>query len=167
MSGDGGDGDAPRLSHVGPDGAARMVDVTAKPATRRTARAGGTIRMSTTALAALRANTVAKGDVFAVARIAGIMAAKRTADLVPLCHPIALSGVDVELAADDALPGVRATATVRCTGPTGVEMEALTAVTVSLLTAYDMLKALDPAMEIGYISVQSKNGGASGPWQRA
>jgi cyclic pyranopterin monophosphate synthase len=161
------DGGAGGLTHVGADGAARMVDVGAKQATRREARAGGSIRMSAEALHAVRANLVAKGDVLAVARIAGIMAAKRTADLVPLCHPLALTAVEVELEADDALPGVRATATVRCTGPTGVEMEALTAVTVSLLTVYDMLKALDPGMEMGYISVLSKNGGSSGPWQRA
>ena len=155
------------LTHVGPDGAARMVDVGAKPATRREARAGGTIRMSGEALQAIRANAVAKGDVLAVARVAGIMAAKRTAELVPLCHPLALSAVEVELAPDDAVPGIRATATVRCTGPTGVEMEALTAVSVSLLTVYDMVKALDPGMEIGYISVLSKNGGTSGARQRA
>lgn len=160
---DGADG----LTHVGPDGAARMVDVGAKAATRREARAGGTISMSAAALQAVRANAVAKGDVLAVARIAGIMAAKRTADLVPLCHPLALTAVEVELAPDDAVPGIRATATVRCTGPTGVEMEALTAVTVSLLTVYDMLKALDPGMEMGYISVLSKIGGTSGAWQRA
>ena len=164
--------DAPRadagiLTHVGPDGAARMVDVGAKAATRREARAGGTIRMSHDALAAVRANAVAKGDVLAVARIAGIMAAKRTSELVPLCHPLALTAVDIELEADSAIPGVRATATVRCTGPTGVEMEALTAVTVSLLTVYDMLKALDPGMEMGYISLLSKTGGSSGAWQRA
>lgn len=155
------------LTHVGPDGAARMVDVGAKPATRREARAGGTIRMSADALRAVRANAVAKGDVLAVARIAGIMAAKRTAELVPLCHPLAISAIDVELAPDDAVPGVRATATVRCTGPTGVEMEALTAVSVCLLTVYDMVKALDPGMEIGYISVLSKSGGTSGARQRA
>ena len=123
--------------------------------------------MSAGALEAVRTNAVAKGDVLAVARIAGIMAAKRTADLVPLCHPLALTAVEVELVPDPSVPGVRATATVRCTGPTGVEMEALTAVTVSLLTVYDMLKALDPGMELGYISVLSKSGGTSGAWQRA
>ena len=155
------------LTHVRADGTARMVDVGAKAATHREARAGGVIRMSHDALAALRANAVAKGDVLAVARIAGIMAAKRTADLVPLCHPLALTAVEVAVEPDEGVPGVRATATVRCTGPTGVEMEALTAVTVSLLTVYDMLKALDPGMEMGYISVLSKNGGTSGPWQRA
>ena len=155
------------LTHVGEDGAARMVDVSAKPPTVREARAGGAIRMSASALAAVQANAVAKGDVLAVARIAGIMAAKRTAELVPLCHPLALTGVQVELMPDPGLPGVRALATVRCTGPTGVEMEALTAVSVSLLTVYDMLKALDPGMEMGYISVLSKSGGSSGAWQRA
>ena len=169
MSGarDGGAAGSRTLTHVGSDGAAHMVDVGAKAATQREARAGGTIRMTGAALAALRANSVAKGDVLAVARVAGIMAAKRTAELVPLCHPIALTGVEVELRPDDAIPGVRVEATVRCTGPTGVEMEALTAVSVSLLTIYDMLKALDPGMEMSYISLLSKNGGTSGPWQRA
>lgn len=169
MSGEGPKGsDGVRsLTHVGPDGAARMVDVTDKPGTVREARAGGTIRMTATTLAAVRENTVAKGDVLAVARVAGIMAAKRTSDLVPLCHPLPLTGVEIALDADPAIPGIRVTSTVRCMGPTGVEMEALAAVTVCLLTIYDMLKALDPGMEMGYISVLSKSGGSSGPWLRA
>ena len=155
------------FSHLAADGAARMVDVSAKAETQREARAAGAIRMAPATLEAVRTQAVAKGDVLAVARIAGIMAAKRTADIVPLCHPLALTGVDVELEADSAVPGIRVTATVRCTGARGVEMEALTAVTASLLTVYDMLKALDPGMELGYISVLSKTGGTSGAWQRA
>ena len=123
--------------------------------------------MQPATLEAIQRQTVAKGDVLAVARVAGIMAAKRTPELIPLCHPIALSGVEIRIEADPALPGLRVEALARCTGPTGVEMEALTAASVCLLTIYDMAKALDPGMEIGYLSVLSKIGGKSGSWQRA
>jgi cyclic pyranopterin phosphate synthase len=155
------------LSHVDESGAARMVDVSAKPETARIARAEGAIRMTLGALALVRENRVAKGDVLSVARVAGIMAAKRTADLVPLCHPLPISGVDVRLVLDDALPGVRVEATLRTTGRTGVEMEALTAVSVALLTVYDMVKAVDRGMEIGSIVLLEKEGGASGVWRRS
>jgi len=158
---------AERLSHVDESGAARMVDVSPKPETARTARAGGAIRMSAEALALVRENRVAKGDVLSVARIAGIMAAKKTSDLVPLCHPLPLSGVVVELRLDDELPGVRVEATVRTTGRTGVEMEALTAVSVALLTVYDMVKAVDRGMEIGSVLLLEKAGGVRGDWRRA
>jgi cyclic pyranopterin phosphate synthase len=166
---DGDDADAPpaALTHVDADGAARMVDVSGKPPTAREARAGGAIRMSAATLDAIQRHAVAKGDVLAVARVAGIMAAKRTPELVPLCHPLPLTGVEVRIVPDAALPGLRVEAVVRTTGPTGVEMEALTAASVTLLTIYDMAKALDPAMEIGYLTVLSKIGGKSGAWQRA
>lgn len=157
----------PGLSHVDRTGAARMVDVSRKDDSERIAEATGTIRMDAQTLALISANALAKGDVLAVARIAGVMAAKRTAELIPLCHPLPLTGIDIELTLDPEVPGVRARATVRCVGRTGVEMEALTAVSVCLLTIYDMAKAVDRAMEIGYISVLSKIGGKSGPWQRA
>ncbi|AHG91335.1 Molybdenum cofactor biosynthesis C, bacterial-type [Gemmatirosa kalamazoonensis] len=155
------------LSHVDASGAARMVDVSAKAETARTARAAGAIRMSGDALALVRENRVAKGDVLSVARIAGIMAAKRTSELVPLCHPLPLSSVVVDLQLDEALPGVRVEATVATTARTGVEMEALTAVSVALLTVYDMVKAVDRGMEIGPVMLLEKAGGAGGPWSRA
>jgi cyclic pyranopterin phosphate synthase len=158
---------AERLSHVDESGAARMVDVSPKPETARTARAGGAIRMSVEALTLVRENRVAKGGVLSVARIAGIMAAKRTSDLVPLCHPLPLSGVVVDLRLDEELPGVRVEATVRTTGRTGVEMEALTAVSVALLTVYDMVKAVDRGMEIGSVLLLEKAGGVRGDWRRA
>ena len=147
------------LTHLDAAGAARMVDVSAKPDTVRVARATGSIRMQPATLAAVLGGTTPKGDVLAVARVAGIMGAKRTPDLIPLCHPVALSGVDVAIERDDTLPGLRVEATARCTGPTGVEMEALTAVSVCLLTLYDMVKSLDGTLELGYISLLSKNGG--------
>ena len=155
------------LSHVGPDGAARMVDVSAKPETERLARATGSIRMSLATLHAIRANTLAKGDVIAVARVAGVMAAKRTAELIPLCHPIALTDVQIEIAPDDTLPGLRAEATVRCFGRTGVEMEAISAVCVTLITVFDMAKAVDRDMTLSDIRVVEKSGGRSGSWRRA
>ena len=155
------------LRHLDDAGAARMVDVSHKPDTVRSASATGVIEMQEATLRLVERNAVAKGDVLAVARVAGIMAAKRTSELVPLCHPLPLTGVDVEIAPDGALVGLRVTATVRCTGPTGVEMEALTAVTASLLTIYDMTKGVDRSLRMGYIEVLSKNGGTSGPWQRA
>ena len=155
------------LSHVDETGAARMVDVSRKVDSERVAEATGTIRMAAGTLELISANAVAKGDVLAVARVAGVMAAKRTAELIPLCHPLPLTGIEIEFTLDPDLPGVRVVSRVRCVGRTGVEMEALTAVSVCLLTIYDMAKAVDRAMEIGYISVLSKIGGKSGPWQRA
>ena len=153
------------LSHVDHTGQARMVDVGAKAATAREARAVGAIRMSADAFARLRENRLSKGDVLTVAKVAGIMAAKRTADLIPLCHPIALSHADVLLSLDPALPGVRVEASARTTGPTGVEMEALTAATVALLTVYDMAKAVDRGMVMEGVRVIEKAGGASGTWR--
>ncbi len=155
------------LSHVDRTGAARMVDVSRKNDTERVAEATGAIRMAAETLALIKANGLKKGDVLTVARVAGTMAAKRTSELIPLCHQLPLTGIDVELTLDPELPGVRALARVRCIGKTGVEMEALTAVSVCLLTIYDMAKGVDRAMEIGYISVLYKIGGKSDPWQRA
>ena len=154
------------LSHVREDGSARMVDVSAKPDTVRFARVGGHITMSSATLAAIVANTLAKGDVLGVARLAGIMAAKRTADLIPLCHPIPLTDVVVELIPDAALPGILVEATARTVGKTGVEMEALTAASVALLTIYDMAKAMDREMEVGGLRLLEKTGGASGSFSR-
>jgi cyclic pyranopterin phosphate synthase len=154
------------LTHVDAAGEARMVDVSAKPETHRLARATGSIRMTPATLAAIVNAEVKKGDVLGVARIAGVMAAKRTADLIPLCHPIALTDVQVVLTADAALPGIRCEAVARTTGRTGVEMEALTAVSVALLTVYDMAKALDREMEISDISLAEKSGGQRGDFSR-
>lgn len=152
-----------RLTHLDEDGAARMVDVSAKPATAREATATGRITMSREAAAAIRDGAVKKGDVLAVARVAGIMAAKRTADLIPLCHPLPLSGVTLDLDVGD--DGVTATATARTTHNTGVEMEAMSAVSVTLLTIYDMAKALDRGMVIGNVRLLAKSGGRSGDWR--
>lgn len=154
------------LSHVGPDGSARMVDVSPKQETERVARARGWISMTLETLEAVRESRVAKGDVFAVARLAGIMGGKRTAELVPLCHPIALTDLSVSLEEDISLPGVRVQATAKSVGRTGVEMEAITAVSVTLITFYDMLKALDKGMSIGGIELVYKTGGKSGTWSR-
>jgi cyclic pyranopterin monophosphate synthase len=153
------------LSHVGPEGEARMVDVGAKADTARLARAAGEIRMTRETLDAIRSNALAKGDVVAVARVAGIMAAKRTAELIPLCHPIALTDVDVRIEPDESLPGLRVEGSARTVGRTGVEMEALTAVSVTLLTIYDMAKSLDKRMTIGSIRLLEKSGGRSGSWR--
>jgi len=142
-----------------------MVDVGAKSETARTARAEGSIRMSAQALAAVESNAVAKGDVIAVARIAGIMAAKKTAELIPLCHPLPLTDAGVDIDVDRALPGLRVTAWASTHGKTGVEMEALTAASVALLTIYDMAKAIDRAMEISGVRLTEKRGGKSG-WTR-
>ena len=150
------------FTHLDADGAARMVDVSAKSVTARTATATGRIAMSPDALAAIRAGAVKKGDVLAGARIAGIMAAKRTADLIPLCHPLPISGVTLDLAIE--ADAVAATATVTTSHTTGVEMEALTAVSVALLTIYDMAKALDRGMVIGAVRLIAKSGGRSGDW---
>jgi cyclic pyranopterin phosphate synthase len=155
-----------KLSHVGDSGEARMVDVSAKAETRRVARASGVIRMRPATLAAITNAEVKKGDVLGVARVAGIMAAKKTAELIPLCHPLSLDDVQLTLAPAEEIPGIRAEATVRTTGKTGVEMEALTAVSVALLTVYDMAKALDRAMEISDISLLAKSGGVGGDYAR-
>jgi cyclic pyranopterin phosphate synthase len=152
------------LTHLDADGAAHMVDVGDKDVTRREATATGRIAMSAQAVAAIRAGALKKGDVIAVARVAGIMAAKRTSDLVPLCHPLPITRVTLGLDVTDA--GVAATAIVRTDGKTGVEMEALTAVSVALLTVYDMAKAIDKAMILHDIQVVAKSGGRSGDWQR-
>jgi cyclic pyranopterin phosphate synthase len=154
------------LSHVDAEGRARMVDVSGKEITVRMARATGSIRMRPETLDAIRANALAKGDVLGVARIAGIMAAKRTAELIPLCHPLPLTDVSVELTLDEMLPGLRVEATAKTAAQTGVEMEALVAVSVTLVTVYDMAKAVDKSMVIGEISLAEKAGGRSGHWVR-
>ena len=150
------------LTHIGADGAARMVDVGDKADTVRRATARGRVVMEPNTLRAIVEGDVKKGDVLGTARLAGIMAAKRTADLVPLCHPIALSAVDLTLAPSGN--GVSIEATVRCEGKTGVEMEALTAVSVAALTIYDMAKAIDRGMRIEGIALVAKSGGRSGDW---
>ncbi len=150
------------LTHLDETGAARMVDVSAKADTARVAVAEGRIEMSPEALTAIRDGTTKKGDVLAVARVAGIMAAKKTSDLIPLCHPIALSSVTVDFVLAET--AIAVTATARTTGPTGVEMEALTAVSVALLTLYDMAKAMDRSMRIEGVRLLSKTGGKSGDW---
>ena len=154
------------LSHVAPDGSARMVDVSAKPDTSRLATATGTIRMSQEAFDAVQTNSVKKGDVLGVARVAGIMAAKRTFELIPLCHPLPLHDLGVTFAPDPSLPGFRVEAVARTIGKTGVEMEALTAASVALLTVYDMAKALDRKMVISDISLARKVGGSGGEYTR-
>jgi cyclic pyranopterin phosphate synthase len=150
------------LTHLDEAGAARMVDVGDKAVTAREATATGHIAMSRDAAAAIGTGAVAKGDVLAVARVAGIMAAKRTSELIPLCHPLPITKVTLDLLPDEA--GVTATATVATDGRTGVEMEALTAVSVALLTVYDMAKALDNTMTIGGVRLLAKSGGRSGDW---
>lgn len=153
-----------RLTHLDGEGRARMVDVSEKPLSARTAIASGRVRMTPEARAAALAGDVKKGDVRAVAEIAGVMAAKRTSELIPLCHPLALTKIAVTVAPDDG--GLRVIAEARTVGPTGVEMEALTAVSVACLTIYDMLKALDRTMTIDAIALDSKSGGASGDFAR-
>lgn len=153
------------LSHFDAAGKAHMVDVSDKAPTTRMAVAEGAIVMTPETLALVLAGSAEKGDVLGVARVAGIMAAKKTADLIPLCHPLALSKVAVELTPDPDLPGVRIVATVKTTGPTGVEMEALTAVSGAALTLYDMLKAAEKSMHIEGIRLVSKEGGKSGPYR--
>jgi cyclic pyranopterin phosphate synthase len=155
----------PGLTHLGSSGEARMVDVSAKPATERTAAAEGRVVMSKATLDIVLRGDAKKGDVLGTARIAGIMAAKRTHELIPLCHPLALSQVAVELQPDTALPGIVVTATVKVTGATGVEMEALTAVSVACLTVYDMVKAVERGMRIEGIRLLEKQGGKSGHYQ--
>ena len=154
------------LSHVGESGEARMVDVSHKPDSERVARATGKIRMAPATLSAITRAEIKKGDVLGVARIAGVMAAKRTSDLIPLCHPLALTDVQLVLTPDETLPGVNAEATVKTVGRTGVEMEALTAVSVALLTVYDMAKAIDREMRISDISLAHKSGGVRGEYSR-
>lgn len=145
-----------KLSHLDEHGRARMVDVSHKPDTERIAVARGEVRMKKETLELIRAGQIKKGDVLTVAQIAGITASKRTSDLIPLCHPLPLSKIDVELALEDSLPGVVITATAKATGKTGVEMEALTAVAVAALTLYDMCKAVDKTMRITGIRLKSK-----------
>lgn len=153
--------DAAKLTHVDELGRTRMVDVTGKPETDRMARARGVIRMRPETLAAIRENHAPKGDVLGVARTAGILAAKKTAELIPLCHSLPLTDVDVALELDDALPGIRAEGTARTIARTGVEMEAIVAVSVALVTVYDMAKAIDKTMVIGEIELVEKRGGRS------
>ncbi len=153
------------LSHTGPGGEARMVDVGGKPATLRQARAEARLSLGEAAWQALRENRAAKGDVLAVARVAGIQAAKRTGELIPLCHPLGLDAVAVDFTLDDAARVLGIHARARCTGRTGVEMEALTAASVAALTVYDMLKAVEKGIVIGPIRLLEKTGGASGDWR--
>lgn len=155
------------LTHIGKDGAAHMVDVGAKPATERVAVASGRITMTAEALAAIQAGDAPKGDVLGTARIAGIMAAKKTGDLIPLCHPLALDAVNIDFAFEDSgtEAAIRATATASLTGKTGVEMEAMVAVSTALLTIYDMAKAIDKGMVIGEVRLIEKRGGKSGHWK--
>ena len=153
-----------RLTHFDEEGRAAMVDVSAKAETERVAIAGGRVVMAPETLALIRAGEIGKGDVLGVARLAGIMAAKRTADLIPLCHPLALTSVAVDLAADEASSAVEITATCRLKGRTGVEMEALTAVSVAALTVYDMCKAVDRGMRVEAVRLLRKEGGKSGTW---
>ena len=154
------------LSHLDAEGRARMVDVGGKSDSARAARAEGSITMNAETLVVIERSAMAKGDVIATARIAGIMAAKRTAELIPLCHPLPLNDVGVDIAVDRALPGLRVTGWASTHGRTGVEMEALTAVTIALLTVYDMAKAMDRGMEISSVRLLEKRGGKSGDWKR-
>ena len=159
------DAEAGRLSHFDAAGQAHMVDVGGKAASRRRARATGSIRMQPDAYRQIKAGTIGKGDVLGIARIAGIQGAKRTAELIPLCHPLPLSHVALDFALDDAACRITVCAHCECTGRTGVEMEALTAVSIALLTLYDMCKAIDRGMVIENIRLQEKAGGKSGHWR--
>ena len=154
-----------KLSHYDGQGRARMVDVSAKAATTRVAIARGRVLMRPATLELIRSGNAKKGDVLGVARLAGIMAAKRTHELIPLCHPLALSSIDVDLAIEADSPAIKVTARVKTTGQTGVEMEALTAVCVACLTIYDMVKAVDRGMVIEAVRLVEKRGGASGEWR--
>jgi cyclic pyranopterin phosphate synthase len=156
-----------RLTHLDPDGRARMVDVSDKTATARTATAAGSLKCLPTTLEQVRTGTTPKGSVIGTAELAGVMAAKRTAELIPLCHPLPLTKAHVQVDIDEQLPGFHVAAEVRTNGVTGVEMEALTAVSVACLTLFDMLKAIDRTMVIGGIEVTSKSGGKSGDWTRS
>ena len=155
-----------KLSHFDDAGASRMVDVGAKPVTRRMARASGCVRMAAKTLALVRDKKAAKGDVLEVARLAGIMGAKRTPDLIPLCHPLAIDAVTIEFSFEDAHT-LRIEATVEVEAKTGIEMEALTAVSVAALTVYDMCKGVDRGMSIGPVQLEEKSGGQSGHWSRS
>ena len=155
-----------RLTHTDDSGRARMVDVSSKNESVRSAVATGAIRMSPSTLDAIRNNPLKKGDVLGVARIAGIMAAKKTSETIPLCHPIALTDIQIEFTLDDSLPGVRVQTVARTIDKTGVEMEALNAAAVALLTIYDMAKAIDRGMSITSIALIEKSGGVSGTWKR-
>lgn len=153
-----------RLTHLDDQGRARMVDVSAKEPTLRVARAAASLACSAETLAKVREGKAPKGSVISTAELAGVMAAKRTSDLIPLCHPLALTHAEVRIDPDDSLPGFRVTAEARTNGPTGVEMEALTAASVACLTLFDMLKAIDRTMIIGDVRILSKTGGKSGDW---
>jgi len=155
-----------QLTHLREDGEARMVDVSAKAETERMARAGGSIRMQPETLDAIRTNSLEKGDVLAVARVAGVMAAKKTSELIPLCHPVSLTDVQIAIELDPRLPGLRVEATARTFGRTGVEMEAISAVCVTLITVFDMAKAVDRAMVVSDITLLEKSGGKSGHFKR-
>jgi cyclic pyranopterin monophosphate synthase len=157
--------DAPALTHIDAAGEARMVDVSKKPATDREAVAEGRVVVSLATLELIRSGNAKKGDVLGTARVAGIMAAKRTSELIPLCHPLSLSKVTVDIETDEALPGCIVRATVKVTGPTGVEMEALTAVSVACLTIYDMIKAVERGVHIEGIHLVEKRGGKSGHYR--
>jgi len=154
------------LSHIDRDGRARMVDVAGKPVTARVAVAEGSVRMSRAAFEIVTQGTLNKGDVLTIAQVAGISAAKRTAELIPLCHPLALDQVTVEATLDESLPGVRIRAVAKAIARTGVEMEALTAASIACLTVYDMAKSADRAMEILEVRLVEKTGGKSGDWRR-
>ncbi|GAA4720737.1 cyclic pyranopterin monophosphate synthase MoaC [Sphingomonas lutea] len=156
-----------RLTHLDDEGRARMVDVSGKEPTARVATAEGTLSCARETLDQVRAGTTPKGSVVGTAELAGVMAAKRTADLIPLCHPLPLTKAEVRVELDDDLPGFHVTAQVKTTGVTGVEMEALTAVSIACLTLFDMLKAIDRTMVIGAIQVTCKSGGKSGDWKRS
>ncbi|WP_062116599.1 cyclic pyranopterin monophosphate synthase MoaC [Aureimonas sp. AU40] len=155
------------LTHLDADGSARMVDVGDKPETVRTARAEGLVLMRAETLEMIRQGSAKKGDVIAIARIAGIMGAKKTHELIPLCHPLMLEKVSLDLEYEPALPGIRVSATCRVSGKTGIEMEALTAVSIACLTIYDMAKAVDRDMTISQIRLVEKTGGRSGTWSAA
>ena len=155
-----------KLTHLDDNGQAHMVDVSSKPETIRMARAVGSVQLSDSSMAALLEGNVKKGDALAVARIAGIMATKKTSELIPLCHPLPISKAKVELEPDKDRNLVLITATVKTTGPTGVEMEALTAVSIAALTLYDMLKSVDKFITISAIKLDEKQGGKSGTWKR-
>ncbi len=154
-----------RLTHLSAEGKADMVDVSEKDVTTRTATASGAVSMARETLDMILAGNAKKGDVVAAARLAGIMAAKKTHDLIPLCHPLALTKISIDIAPDPALPGLRVTAFAKLDGKTGVEMEALTAVAVACLTIYDMAKAVDRGMTIQDVRVEEKTGGRSGDWR--
>ncbi len=156
-----------KLTHFDADGRVNMVDVSAKAKTDRQAIATGMVRMENTTLALVKSAKAKKGDVITVAEIAGVMGAKRTADLIPLCHPLPISGVKIEINIDDHLPGLTVMARVKTSGQTGVEMEALTAVSVACLTIYDMLKAVDKAMIIERVELLEKSGGKSGTYRKS